>query len=143
MIIFHLKVVMVLFIGFSFVDVGYFFMFQVVVTCYAQFSISSLEMCVDCFINAIFSLSIFELAHRHANHSIILSITLFHYVPHVLISSKCRKGFSLVWSFGYSNDFFVISWTLPSMFDINVYSIINSKMFGVTFGVNFLLSIIE
>jgi hypothetical protein len=29
------------------------------------------------------------------------------------------------------------------MFEINVYSIIDSKVFGVTFGVNFLFSIIE
>jgi hypothetical protein len=29
------------------------------------------------------------------------------------------------------------------MFEINVYSIIDSKVFGVTFGVDFLLPIIE
>jgi hypothetical protein len=35
--------------------------------------------------------------------------------------------------------FFVISQILSSMFDNNVYSIIDSKVFTVTFGVNFLL----
>jgi hypothetical protein len=35
--------------------------------------------------------------------------------------------------------FSVISQILSSMFDNNVYSIIDSKVFGVTFGVNFLL----
>ncbi len=96
-------------------------------------------MCALCFINVILSLSIFALAHCHVDYSIVLSITLFHFVPHVLISSKCWRGSSLVSSLGYFNGFFVISQILSSMFDNNVYSIIDSKVFGVTFGVNFLL----
>jgi len=46
-------------------------------------------------------------------------------------------------SLGYSKAFIVISHILFSMLEINVYSIINSKVFGVTFGVNFLLPIIQ
>jgi hypothetical protein len=106
-------------------------------------SISSLELCIVYFINVRFSLSIFTLPHCHATHSIVLLITIFHYVPHILILNKCRRGSSLVSSLRYSNDFFTISQILSNMLEINVYSIINSKMFGVTFGVNFLLSIVE
>jgi len=46
-------------------------------------------------------------------------------------------------SLGYSKAFIVISHILSSMLEINVYSIRNSKVFGVTFGVNFLLPIIQ
>jgi hypothetical protein len=35
-------------------------------------------------------------------------------------------------SFGYSKGFFVISHIIFSILDINVFSIINSKVFGVT-----------
>ncbi len=52
---------------------------------------------------------VYFLTHCHAAHSTILSITFFHYVFHVLISSKCWRGFSLVSSLRYSIDFFVIS----------------------------------
>jgi hypothetical protein len=38
--------------------------------------------------------------------------------------------------------FFVISHILFNMLEINVYSIIDSKVFGVTIGVNFLFSIV-
>ncbi len=68
---------------------------------------------------------------------------LFHFVPHVLILSKCQRGFNLLSSLGYSNKFFVILQILSSMFEIDVFSIIDSKVFGVTFGVNFLLPIVE
>ncbi len=44
--------------------------------------------------------------------------------------------------FGYSNNFFGISQILSSMFDINVYSIIVSKVFGATVGDNFLFAIV-
>jgi len=53
-------------------------------------------------------LSIFAFDHRHAAHSIVLSIILFHFVRHVLILSKCLMGSSLVLFLRYSNDFFVI-----------------------------------
>ncbi len=39
--------------------------------------------------------------------------------------------------------FFVISHIIFSILDINVHSITNCKVFGVTFGVNLLLPIIE
>jgi hypothetical protein len=38
--------------------------------------------------------------------------------------------------------FFVISHIVSSMLEINVYSIIDSKVFGVTIGVSFLLAIV-
>jgi hypothetical protein len=46
-------------------------------------------------------------------------------------------------SFGYSKGFFVISHIISSMLEINVYSIIDSKVFGVTIGVNFLLALVK
>jgi hypothetical protein len=46
-------------------------------------------------------------------------------------------------SFGYSQGFVITSHILSSMFEINVYSIIESKMFSVKIGVNFLLTILE
>jgi len=48
-----------------------------------------------------------------------------------------------VLSLGYSQGFVVISHILFNMLEINVYSIIDSKMFDVTIGVNLLLAIIE
>ncbi len=105
--------------------------------------VSSLEMCTVYLSNEIFSLFIFALAHHHVVHSFVLSITLFHYVPHVLILSKCWRGSSLVSSLWYSNFFFFISQNSISMLEINVYSIIDSKVFGVTFNVNFLFSIVK
>jgi hypothetical protein len=50
-------------------------------------------------------LSIFVLAHRHVNHSIVLLITIFHYVHHVLISTNVGRGPSMVSSLVYSNGF--------------------------------------
>ncbi len=107
-----------------------------------QSSISSLEMFTVCLNMEILSLSTFAFADRHVTHSSILSIILFYYVPYVLISSKCQKGSSLVSSLGYSNDFFVISQNLSSMLDINVYSIIVSKVLGAIVGNNFLFAIV-
>ncbi len=69
-----------------------------------------------------------------ANHAL-------HFVPHVLISSKWLRGSSLVLSLGYSKDFFVIFQILFSMLKINVYSIIDSNVFSVTVGDNFLFAI--
>jgi hypothetical protein len=43
----------------------------------------------------------------------------------------------------YSNNFFIISHIPSNMLEINVYSIIDSKMFGVTFGVNFFLVVVK
>ncbi len=96
-----------------------------------------LGMCIVYLNNANFSLSIFGLTHLHVAHSFVLLITLFNYVPHVLISRKCQKGSSLISL--CSNDFFVISQILSNIFEINVYLIIDSKVFGV----NFLLPIIK
>ncbi len=45
--------------------------------------------------------------------------------------------------FGYSKGFFVISHILSRTLEINVYSIIASKVFGVTIGVNFLFAIVK
>ncbi len=56
---------------------------------------------------------------------------------------KCQRGSSIVSFLRYSNFFFVISHILSSMVEINVYSIIDSKMFSVTFGVDFLLPIVD
>jgi len=96
-------------------------------------------MCIVYLNNVNFSLSIFGLTHLHVAHSFVLLITLFNYVPHVLISRKCWKGSSLISFLGCFNDFFVISQILSNIFEINVYSIIDSKVFRV----NFLLPIIK
>jgi len=87
-----------------------------------------------CLIIKRFSLSIFTFANCHVAHSTILLITFFHFVPHVLILNKCLKGSNMVLSFGYSNDFFVILQVFSSMLESNMYSIIHSNVFGVTFG---------
>jgi len=68
---------------------------------------------------------------------------LFHFVPHVLISSKFLTGFTQVGSLGYSKGFVVILHILSSMFEFNVYSIIVSKVFSVTILVNFLFAIVK
>jgi hypothetical protein len=46
-------------------------------------------------------------------------------------------------SFGYSQGFSIISHILSGMFEINVYSIIDSMVFGVKIGVNFPLAIVK
>jgi hypothetical protein len=93
--------------------------------------------------NVRLSLSIFTFAHHHAAHSIVLSIYFFHFVPHVLISSKFLRGFNKVGSLGYSKGFVVISHILSNMIEINVYTIIVSKVFSVTILVNFYFSIVK
>ncbi len=60
-----------------------------------------------------------------------------------MIYSKCQMGISWVSSLGYSKGFIVISHILSNMFEINVYLIIDSKVFGVTIGVNFFLPIVK
>ncbi len=50
-------------------------------------------------------------AHCHANHSTILSITLFHFVPHVLILSKCQRVPNLV----------SISWIFQGFFSFHIF----------------------
>jgi hypothetical protein len=93
--------------------------------------------------NVRLSLLIFAFAHRHAAHSIVLSIFLFHYVPHVLISNKLFKGSSKVGSLGYSKGFIIILHILFTMLDINVYSIKVSKVFGLTIPINFHFAIVK
>jgi hypothetical protein len=93
--------------------------------------------------NAKLSLSIFAFAHRHATHSVVFSICLFHYVPHVLICNKFFKGSSKVGYLGYSKGFVVILHIISNMLEINVYSIIVSKVFGVTIFVNFHFAIVK
>jgi hypothetical protein len=46
-------------------------------------------------------------------------------------------------SFGYSKGLFIISHIISSMLEINVYTIIDSKVFSVTIGVNFLLALVK
>ncbi len=46
-------------------------------------------------------------------------------------------------SLGYSKGFFFISSILFNILEINIYSIVDSKVFGVTIGVNFPLAIVE
>jgi hypothetical protein len=46
-------------------------------------------------------------------------------------------------SFGYSRGFFVVSHILFNILDINIYSIIDSKVFGVKIGVKFFLVIVK
>ncbi len=65
-------------------------------------------------------------------------------VPHVLILRKFQRGSSIISFHGYSNLFFLLFHIfLSNMLEINVYSIIDSKVFSVTFGVNFLLPIVD
>jgi hypothetical protein len=89
------------------------------------------------------SLSIFTFAHRHVAHSTVLLICIFHYVPHVLISSKFFRGPSKVGFLGYSKGFVVISHILLNMLENNVYSIIISKVFSMTSYVNFCFAIVK
>ncbi len=77
--------------------------------------------------NVRFSLSIFAFVHHHAAHLVVLSICLFHFVPHILTSSKFFRGFSTIGSLGYSKAFVVILHILSNLLEINVYSIIVSK----------------
>jgi len=104
-------------------------------------SISSLVMFTISFIIERIYLSIFAFAHHHVAHSFVLLITLFHSIPHVLISSKCLKGPNLVLSLGYSNSFFIILQILSNVLEINMYSIIDFKVFGVKLGDNFFFAI--
>ncbi len=57
--------------------------------------------------------------------------------------SKFLKGSSKVGSLGYSKDFVVISHILFNMLEINVDSIIVSKVFGVTIIINFYFFIVK
>ncbi len=108
-----------------------------------QFSISSFEMLIICLNNARLYLSILAFTHCHVVHSFVLLIAHFHSIPHVLISSKCWRGTNQVSSLGYSQGFVVISHILSNILEINVYSIIDSKVFGVKIGVNFPLAIVK
>jgi hypothetical protein len=100
-------------------------------------------MFIVCFSNARLSLSIFAFVHCQAAHSSYLSIVLFHFVPHVLISNKCWRQSSRVSSFGHSQGFVIISHILSNMLEISVYSIIDSNVFGVKIYGNFPLAIVK
>jgi len=65
-----------------------------------------------CLIIKRLSLSIFAFVHRHATHSIVLLITPFHYVLHVLISNKCPRGSNLY----YLSDIPTIFWSYCKFF---------------------------
>jgi len=93
--------------------------------------------------NAKLSLFILAFAHHHVAYSFVLSIALFHFVPHVLISNKCWRGTNWMSSLRYFQGFVVISHIVSNILEIKIYSIIDSKVFGVKTGVNFLLAIIE
>ncbi len=93
--------------------------------------------------NVRLSLAIFTFAHHHVAHSFVLSIFIFHYIPHVLISSKCWRGSNKVSFLGYCQGFIVISHTLSIMLKVSIYSIIDSNVFGVKIDGNFPLAIIK
>ncbi len=95
-----------------------------------------------CLNNVRLSLLIFAFTHHHATHSFVLSKKFSHYDPHVLISSNYSPS-SKVGFLGYSKGVLIILHIISSMFDIKVYSIIISKVFGVTIDVNFLFAIIN
>jgi hypothetical protein len=95
-----------------------------------------------CFSIARFSL-FFSFTHHQAAHSSVLSIVLFHFVPHVLISSKCGRGNNQLSSLGHLQGFVVVSHILSNMLEISVYSIVDSNMFGVKIGGNFPLAIVK
>ncbi len=82
-------------------------------------------------------------AHHHATHSFVLSIALFHFVPHVPILANAGGGLIGCHFLDISKVLLSFHIFLSSMLEINVYSIIDSKVFGVKIGVNFLLAIVE
>jgi hypothetical protein len=96
-------------------------------------------MFIVCLSNVRLSLSIFAFTLHHAAHSFVLSICFFHFDPHILISNNYLSESSRVGSLGYSKGGFIISHILSNMFKIKVYSIIISKVFGLTIGVKFFL----
>ncbi len=100
-------------------------------------------MFIVCLSNAILSLSVFTFTHHHTTHSFVLSNFFSHYDPHVLICSKYFKGSSRVGSLGNSKSIFIILHILFHILEIKVYSIIVSKVFGVTIAINFLFSIVK
>jgi hypothetical protein len=60
-----------------------------------------------------------------------------------LIFNKLFRGFNKVGSLGYSKVFVVISHIIYTMLEISVYSIIVSKVFGVTIFINFHFAIVK
>ncbi len=105
-----------------------------------SYSISSFGVFTFFLSNVRLSLSIFTFAHHHVA---LWSIYFFHFVPHVLIFSKFLRGSNKVGTLGYSKGFVVISHILFYMLEINVYTIIVSKVFSVTIFVNFHFSIVK
>ncbi len=100
-------------------------------------------MFIICLSNVKLFLPIFAFAHHHATHSFVLSISFFLSDPHILISSNYLNESSKVGSLGYSKGNFTILHILFNMFEIKVYSIIVSKVFGVTIALNFLFAIVK
>jgi O-antigen/teichoic acid export membrane protein len=92
-------------------------------------------MFIVCLSTTIFSLSIFAFVHYHATHSFVLLILFLHYDPHVLICNNYFKGSSRMGSLGNSKGIFIILHILFHMLEIKVYSIIVSKVFGVTIAI--------
>jgi len=95
-------------------------------------------MFIVCLSNVGLSLSIFAFTLHHVAHSFVLSICFFHFDPHILIFNYL-SGSSRVGSLGYSKGGFIILHILSNMFKIKVYSVIISKVFGLTIGVKFFL----
>ncbi len=108
-----------------------------------QSSIFSFVMFTIFLSNVRLSLTIFTFTHCHVAHSFVLSISFFHSDPHVLISSNYLNRPSKVGSLGYSKGVFIISHILFSMLEIKVYSIIVSKVFGVTIAMNYFFAIVK
>ncbi len=67
----------------------------------------------------------------------------FPFFPHVLISSKWWSRSNQLSSLSHSQGFVDISHIFSSIFEINVYSIIDSNVFSVKIGENFLLTIVK
>ncbi len=89
------------------------------------------------------SLLIFTFAHCHVVHSFVLLIVFSIMIPMFWFLATTWGG-STRWEYlGYSKGVFIISPILSSMLEIKVYSIIVSKVFGVTIVVNFLFAIVK
>jgi hypothetical protein len=83
--------------------------------------------------NIILSLSIFTFTNHHVTHLVVLSICLFHYVPHVMISSKFLRGLAKLDLL----DIPKVLWSFRIFYLECLRLIIISKVFNVTILVNF------
>jgi hypothetical protein len=87
-------------------------------------------------------LSIFAFAHRHATHSFVLLIGFSHFFPHVLILANTGGGVTECHLFDIPK--VLLSFHIfykSNMLEISVYSIIDSNVFSVEIGENFLLAL--